>query len=99
MLKSSHKFLIWVPALANVSSTTKYEFTADYRKIGAFCWADVGIGPYNGIWKYIRIRIGLSLFAAFCRDLSGASRQLPFQGSLGAPQEGKVYQNFGCTFY
>ena len=80
MLKSSHKFLIWVPALANVSSTTKYEFTADYRKIGAFCWADVGIGPYNGIWKYIRIRIGLSLFAAFCRDLSGASRQLTLKG-------------------
>ena len=25
--------------------------------------------------------------------------QLPFQGSLGAPQEGKAYQNFGCTFY
>ena len=80
MLKSSHKFLIWVPALANVSSTTKYEFTADYRKIGAFCWADVGIGPYNGIWKHIRIRIGLSLFAASCRDLSGASRQLPLKG-------------------
>ena len=23
-----------------------YEFAADYRKIGAFCRADVGIGPY-----------------------------------------------------
>ena len=69
-----------VGADAHIGPFGSYEFAADYRKIGAFCRADVGIGPYNGIWKYIRIRIGLSLFAASCRDLSGALRQLPLKG-------------------
>ena len=26
-----------------------YEFAEDFRKNGAFCRADVGIGPYNAI--------------------------------------------------
>ena len=83
MLNSSCKFLICVFTLSNVSSTTKYnEFAADFRKTSATRRADVGIGPYNGIWQCLRIRIGLSLFAAACRGRSGASRQLPWKGSF-----------------
>ena len=34
-----------------------------------------------------------------CDNLSGAARQLPWEGSLAAPQEGNIHQNFHRTFY
>ena len=36
-----------VGADAYIGPFGSYEFAADYRKIGAFCRADVGIGPYG----------------------------------------------------
>ena len=37
-----------VGADAHIGPLGSYEFAADPRKIGAFCRADVGIGPLNG---------------------------------------------------
>ena len=36
-----------VGAEAHIGPLGNYEFAADYRKNGAFCRADVGIGPYK----------------------------------------------------
>lgn len=36
-----------VGADAHIGPFGSYEFAADYRKIGAFCRADVSIGPYR----------------------------------------------------
>ena len=32
---------------AHIDPFGSYEFAEDFRKNGAFCWADVGIGPYR----------------------------------------------------
>ena len=40
-----------VGADAHIGPFGSYEFAADYRKIGAFCRADVGIGPYRVLRK------------------------------------------------
>ena len=41
-----------VGADAHIGPFGSYEFAADYRKIGAFCRADVGIGPYRAQYGF-----------------------------------------------
>ena len=41
-----------VGADAHIGPFGSYEFAADYRKIGAFCRADVGIGPYRAPYGF-----------------------------------------------
>ena len=45
----------FVGADAHIGPLGSCEFAADFRKNGAFCRADVGIGPYKGsragVWK------------------------------------------------
>ena len=41
-----------VGADAHIGPLGSCEFAADYRKNGAICRADVGIGPYNQIGNY-----------------------------------------------
>ena len=60
-------------------------FTEAFGKFVTSQWIDAGIDPYNGIRQSIQIRIVPPLFTAACRDLSGAARQLPFQGRLERP--------------
>ena len=38
---------LFVGADAYIGPLGSYEFAGDYRKNGAFCRADVGIGPYK----------------------------------------------------
>ena len=59
--------------------------------------ADAHIGPL-GSYEFAG---GLSLIAFACRNLSGASRQLPFQGSILRPrrlgaQGGVDADELGC---
>mgnify|MGYP000269027136 CR=1 FL=1 len=42
----------------SVGPLRSYKFAVDSRKNGAFCRADVGIGPYKRVGKRIRIRLG-----------------------------------------
>ena len=41
---------------AHIGPLESCEFAEDSRKNGAFCGADVGIGPYNRIRRCTRIR-------------------------------------------
>ena len=51
---SSHKFSqCSVGADAHIGPSGSYEFAADFRKNGAICRADVGIGPYNRMRRYL----------------------------------------------
>ena len=45
-----------VGADAHIGPLESCEFAEDSRKNGAFCRADVGIGPYNRIRRRTRIR-------------------------------------------
>ena len=47
-----------VGADAHIGPGGSYEFAEDFRKNGALCRADVGIGPYKRVGKRIRIRLG-----------------------------------------
>ena len=49
-----------VGADAHIGPLGSYDFAGDPRKIGAFCRADVGIGPYNPV-----NRIATEIEAAF----------------------------------
>ena len=81
MLNSSCKFLRRVFTLLNVLLTTKfYEFAADFRKIGISCKGRCGLSPTMKCGCACGFAESLSIFASACRDLSGASRQLPLKG-------------------
>ena len=45
-----------VGADAHIGPLESCEFAVDLREYSAFCRADVGIGPYNHVCTYIRIR-------------------------------------------
>ena len=50
-----------VGADANIGPMGSCEFAEDYRKTGAFCRADVGIGPYIEMSRCIRTRCDFSV--------------------------------------
>ena len=73
-----------VGADAHIGPLGNCEFAADYRKNGAFCRADVGIGPYTQAGKYMRIRRKTFAFCGCLRlNLSVSfADSAPFRGAL-----------------
>ena len=72
---------MWVCRLpVHIGPLGSCEFAADFRKNGAICRVDVGIDPYGQIEKYGTDSPKSFLFrSCLLLDLSGASRQLPFE--------------------
>ena len=74
-----------VGADAHIGPLGSCEFAEDFRKIGAFCRADVGIGPYRHKRRCLRIR---RKSAQICKPLpqnlsdSALPSRLPFRAAF-----------------
>ena len=79
-----------VGADAHIGPLGSYEFAVDYRKNGAFCRADVGIGPYRvlGLFRgYYDFSLGKRSVAEVYDEVFDGDRAVDGHGIVHAGDE------------